>query len=567
MGKAIETLLAVCEQQSQSQGVLRIRNSNTKQQGAFYLRHGKLYAAELDDFTPPYVRRLVGSGRVQDAQSLDTALKISGGEGAINFPFYVLQNMVVDRKIFIPVVRDFFYYAAGEILSWENVRHKWTRDDSNSKYQVFETEGGKVVEVVSTRSDNIHSFLTSLDMSYEEFLNEGFVTLGDAHHSQYEDELSFDEYGILARVKEEAVPIYALISELGFTVFSLFRSLYVLWKRNLVDLWLGETNLRKTGGDPLEELVIPVPTSDASATEAQAAPERDVESESPESANNQEPSPVMANLGYNVNDLSSPLGLDDPEVSHYVPSEEFLAGDSKIQHSDAIDASTPQEEAPPAAGLPAPPLFKKSANTEEPSLVQDIDLAALIEGGDSDQEEPDLLEANPESDIHPTVDENKEPISTPELDESSSPHEDSDQMDVSAQDGALNGEDNLDEIEVSSLVGQLQNVLKSIEIHQNAIQNRISKIRSKKQELSATLTALDTQKSDINVNIVQIEEQIQQLTDQLTAAKQQESAISSRRDAIQNESVALDNSLIKAEKDLAEITAVYSNTFSQTHNS
>lgn len=567
MGKAIETLLAVCEQQSQSQGVLRIRNSTTKQQGAFYLRHGKLYAAELDDFTPPYVRRLVGSGRVQDSQSLETALKVSGGEGAINFPFYVLQNMVVDRKIFIPVVRDFFYYASGEILSWENVRHKWIRDDSNSKYQVFETEGGKVVEVVSTRSDNIHSFLTSLDMSYEEFLNEGFVTLGDAHHSEHENDLSFDEYGILARVKEEAVPIYTLISELGFTVFSLFRSLYVLWKRNLVDLWLGETNLRKTEENPLEEIVIPVPTADANTMETQVEPTLHTKTESPEASNHQETGPAIADLGYNVNDLSSPLDLNDPETSHYVPSEDFLAGDPKPHRSDAIEAILQQENVTPAAGLPAPPLFKQSAPADTSSSAQDIDLAALIEGADSADEEPDAIETTPENEVYPSADERKEPVSEPKADEPNSAHEGSDQSDLPEEDGASNEEDSIDEIEVSSLVGQLQNVLKSIEIHQNAIQSRISKMRSKKQELSATLIALDTQKSDINVNIAQIEDQIQQLTEKLTAAKQQESDINSRRDSIQNESAALDSGLIKAEKDLAEITAVYSNTFSQTHNS
>lgn len=274
MATAIEALLEACERRSGEVGILTLRDQVNKNQALFYLNNGGVYAIEVDSYDPPVKTRLMRTGRVDMEQDLDSAISSVGGEKTLQLPALIVQRQIADEHDVALITKDFFLEAASEALSWESVKVSWRKGFVYNEYPIPPLEGGKLVEIVASRSIKFQQVAETFQATPERVFEDVSVLAS----STYTDSLNKpEEEAIYLTTKDTHQKIGDLMVGLGLTRVSVMKYVYSLWHANAVDVYINGINIRPQEEDTEDELTLDfmqpsAPSSDSASTPSQGIP-------------------------------------------------------------------------------------------------------------------------------------------------------------------------------------------------------------------------------------------------------------------------------------------------------
>lgn len=114
--------------------------------GSIYLRNGRIYSAQLDEFVPPIARRLLSTGLISEVM-YNAMAKLPPAEVAS----FALANEYVDEDVLEDIHRQMLFATLTHMYEWRDASWEWRRGAKSNSYTMYPLEISLTISATDER--------------------------------------------------------------------------------------------------------------------------------------------------------------------------------------------------------------------------------------------------------------------------------------------------------------------------------------------------------------------------------------------------------------------------------
>lgn len=232
-----EVLPRIIEEQTKNNtGSIKFTHSDKKTMGRVFVKEGKIYAIELNSYTPKIVNRIITNEYISESNREQVIAEYGDRLTDTSVIQFVLKYQFFPEKPLITYLKDYFFDAFDELYQWKDVAAEWRSN---------EEPGPQVLKV--TPIDPV-TMLAKLKQR-EDFLRDVVAQAWSIHPRELDnvryrrnfkyDDPDYTNMLILELPTDDGaeLPIGYVADYLGLPKFNAKLALYNLWKSGAVDIF------------------------------------------------------------------------------------------------------------------------------------------------------------------------------------------------------------------------------------------------------------------------------------------------------------------------------------------
>lgn len=327
------------DQAKNSIGSIKFTRKDKKTIGKVYLRAGAIYAVELNNYSPNIVSRIVTNEFISESNRNQIIAKFSNDLTNTGVVDFVLKYQLFPEKPLTTYIKDYFFDALDELVSWTEVNAEWRSNEEPpaNVLRVSNANPKEVLEVLVKRKKHLENIISPQWSTHPRDINELTYTINDEYKDSegnliYE-EPDYTKLSLITIALEQDLTIGYAASYLGLSRFNTKVAIYNLWEAGVVDI-IHPTALRysnRTEEDIKKANTVRTSPSNISAPPASQSSLPSIEKETPE--------PILEQEYSNV----QPSKIDETPVNSVSPVIYDEAEEHNLGEEYENDYSLPEE--------------------------------------------------------------------------------------------------------------------------------------------------------------------------------------------------------------------------------
>ena len=123
-----------------------IRIFGKTRNGSVFLKNGRIYSAQLDEFTPPIARRLLSTGLISEVM-YNAMSKLPPSEVAS----FAIANEYVDEDVLEDIHRQMLFATLTHMYEWRDATWEWRRAAKSQSYTMYPLEISLAISATDER--------------------------------------------------------------------------------------------------------------------------------------------------------------------------------------------------------------------------------------------------------------------------------------------------------------------------------------------------------------------------------------------------------------------------------
>jgi hypothetical protein len=140
--------------------------------GSVFLKNGRIYSAQLDEFVPPIARRLLSTGLISEVM-FNAMAKLPPSEVAS----FAIANEYVDEDVLEDIHRQMLFATLTHMYEWRDASWEWHRGAKSKSYTMYPLE---ISLAISATDERMAQWIALVH-------NHSYVTKGNSVVSPGED--------------------------------------------------------------------------------------------------------------------------------------------------------------------------------------------------------------------------------------------------------------------------------------------------------------------------------------------------------------------------------------------
>lgn len=401
--------------------ILRRMNDDEGTFATLYLSEGRIYSALINNEYPPIGVRIFSSGRVSPEDFREALEAANGNANDPDFYNSLIEDELISERTLHSYIKDEFLATMRSVLSWDDVDYEWRVGEVTQAFVVapipLKALFTKVKDNLATISGIMEEvrLLTHDDTDPEDIEDE--VDVENLVPYQIEapnqDELSPDHFSFFQKLNGKT-KLGDLCNEYGYVITPALRTVYILWVKGHVGLYLYGNEADAYNKEAIERAKDALSYSeeeDDVEYEEQTVPQGGLSAAAQAHRAAQEEAEAQADDSYEAeedysadDDGYETYESEEPDADYEEESVEaediaaeddevFIDDDESYDHApsrpadDAVEHEAEEEE------------FPEDEFSEDDALNQDVSAGESVEESDEyDEEDFDGAEGDPVSD-------------------------------------------------------------------------------------------------------------------------------------------------------------------------
>lgn len=230
------------DQAKNSIGSIKFTRKDKKTIGKVYLRAGAIYAVELNNYSPNIVSRIVTNEFISESNRNQIIAKFSNDLTNTGVVDFVLKYQLFPEKPLTTYIKDYFFDALDELVSWTEVNAEWRSNEEPpaNVLRVSNANPKEVLEVLVKRKKHLENIISPQWSTHPRDINELTYTINDEYKDSegnlvYE-EPDYTKLSLITIALEQDLTIGYAASYLGLSRFNTKVAIYNLWEAGVVDI-------------------------------------------------------------------------------------------------------------------------------------------------------------------------------------------------------------------------------------------------------------------------------------------------------------------------------------------